>query len=110
MFCCIATASAFRLKMQNTPPIYSPWKQSHLAARGGRIFSAYFSVDCLIYYTENVTDLYAHSQTVSLAGVKKLGDPNMQGVLVSEVMERCNLSAVSVGSLVLWPQLYLHER
>ena len=42
--------------------------QSHLAARGGRIFSAYFSVNCLLHisinYTENVTDLYAHAQTV----------------------------------------------
>ena len=42
--------------------------QSHLAARGGRIFSAYFSVNCLLHisikYTENVTNLYAHAQTV----------------------------------------------
>ena len=42
--------------------------QSHLAARGGRIFSAYFSVNCLLHisinYMENVTDLYAHAQTV----------------------------------------------
>ena len=42
--------------------------QSHLAAHGGRISSAYFSVNCLlnilINYTENVTDLYAHAQTV----------------------------------------------
>ena len=39
--------------------------QSHLAARGGRIFSGY---NCLLHisinYTENVTDLYAHAQTV----------------------------------------------
>ena len=38
------------------------------AARGDRIFSAYFSVNCLLHisvnYTENVTDLYAHAQTV----------------------------------------------
>ena len=34
----------------------------------------------------------------SLGGVKGLGDPNVQGVLVSEVMEHCNLSTVSVGS------------
>ena len=38
------------------------------AARGGRIFSAYFPVNCLLHisvnYTENVTDLYAHAQTV----------------------------------------------
>ena len=42
--------------------------QSHLAAHGGRIFSAYFSVNrvlhILINYMENVTDLYAHVQTV----------------------------------------------
>ena len=43
--------------------------ESHLAARGGRIFSAYFfHYNCLlrisINYTENVTDLYAHAQTV----------------------------------------------
>ena len=42
--------------------------QSHLAARGGRIFSAYFPVNCLLHisinYTENVMDLYAHAQTV----------------------------------------------
>ena len=31
--------------------------------------------------------------------MKGLGDPNVQGVLVSEVMERCDLIAVSVGSL-----------
>ena len=31
-------------------------------------------------------------------GVKGLGDPNVHGLVVSEVMERCNLSAVSVGS------------
>ena len=30
-------------------------------------------------------------------------DRNVQGVLVSEVMERCNLSAVSVGSLSSGP-------
>ena len=35
--------------------------------------------------------------------MKGLGDPNVQGVLVSEVMERCNLSAVSVGSLLSGP-------
>ena len=39
--------------------------QSHLAARRGR---TYFSVNCLLHilinYTENVTDLYAHTQTV----------------------------------------------
>ena len=39
--------------------------QSHLAPRGGR---TYFSVNCLLHisinYTENVTDLYAHAQTV----------------------------------------------
>ena len=34
--------------------------QSHLAARGGLIFSAYFSIK--LY--GNVTDLYAHVQTV----------------------------------------------
>ena len=38
------------------------------AACGGCIFSAYFSVNCLLHilvnYTENVTDLYAHAQTV----------------------------------------------
>ena len=38
------------------------------AACGGRIFSAYFPVNCLLHislnYTENVTDLYAHAQTV----------------------------------------------
>ena len=38
------------------------------AARGGHIFSAYFPVNCLshisVNYTENVTDLYAHAQTV----------------------------------------------
>ena len=43
--------------------------QSHLAVRGGRIFSAYFfRYNCLLHisinYTENVTDLYAHAQTV----------------------------------------------
>ena len=42
--------------------------QSHLAAHGGRIFSAYFPVNCLlnisINYMENVKDLYAHAQTV----------------------------------------------
>ena len=42
--------------------------QSHLAVCGGRIFSAYFSVNCLLHisinYTENVTDIYAHVQTV----------------------------------------------
>ena len=42
--------------------------QSHLAPRGGRILSTYFSVNCLLHisinYTENVTDLYAHAQTV----------------------------------------------
>ena len=42
--------------------------QSHLAARGGRIFSAYISINCLLHisinYTENVTDLYAHARTV----------------------------------------------
>ena len=42
--------------------------QSHLAVRGGRIFAAYFPINCLlhisIYYTVNVTDLYAHAQTV----------------------------------------------
>ena len=41
---------------------------SHLAARGGRIFSAYFSVNCLLHiytnYTENVMDLYTHAQTM----------------------------------------------
>ena len=34
--------------------------QSHLAARGGRIFFAYFSINCLLHisinYMENVTD------------------------------------------------------
>jgi len=35
--------------------------------------------------------------------VKGLDDPNVQGVLVSEVMERCNPSAVSVGSLFSGP-------
>ena len=39
--------------------------ESDLAARGGR---TYFSVNCLLHilinYTENVTDLYAHAQTV----------------------------------------------
>ena len=35
--------------------------------------------------------------------MKGLDDPNVQGVLVSEVMERCNLSAVSVGSLFSGP-------
>ena len=42
--------------------------QSHLAARRGRIFSTYFSVNCLLHisinYTESVMDLYAHAQTV----------------------------------------------
>ena len=42
--------------------------QSDLAACRGRIFSTYFSVNCLLHisinYTENVTDLYAHAQTV----------------------------------------------
>ena len=42
--------------------------QSHLAAHGGRVFSAYLSVNCLLHisinYMENVTDLYAHVQTV----------------------------------------------
>ena len=41
--------------------------QSHLATRGGRIFSAYFPINCLLHisinYTENVTDLYVHAQT-----------------------------------------------
>ena len=35
----------------------------------------------------------------SLGGKKGQDDPNVQGVLVSEVMEQCNLSAVSVASL-----------
>ena len=42
--------------------------QSPLAARGSCIFSAYFSVNCLLHisinYTENVTDLYMHAQAV----------------------------------------------
>ena len=42
--------------------------QNHLAAHGGHIFSAYFSVNGLLHisinYTENVTNLYAHAQTV----------------------------------------------
>ena len=46
--------------------------QSHLAAAacGSHIFSAYFCINCLFHilinYTENVTDLYAHAQTVDI--------------------------------------------
>ena len=46
--------------------------QSHLDARRTRIFSTCFSVNCLLHisinYTENVTDLYVHAQTVDTRG------------------------------------------
>ena len=35
-----------------------------------------------------------------LGGIRGKGAANVQGVLISEVMARCNLSAVSLGSLV----------
>ena len=42
--------------------------QSDLAARRGRIFSAYFSINCLLHisinHTENVMDLYVYAQTI----------------------------------------------
>ena len=34
-----------------------------------------------------------------LGGDIRRGKPNMQGVLLSEVMSRCHLSAVSLGSI-----------
>ena len=61
----------------------------HLQAKGrsgsdsptayrGRMFSAYYSVNCLLHisinYTEIVTDLYAHAQTVDT----RRSSPNFQ--------------------------------
>ena len=48
-------------------------------------------------------DFNAHVGSLGGVNSKGLGDPNVQGVLVSEVMEQCNLSAVSVGSLCSGP-------
>ena len=42
-----------------------------------------------------------------LGGSRGAGDVNVQGVLIYEMMGRCNLSAVSVGSIRPW--LYLSE-
>ena len=38
-----------------------------------------------------------------LGGERGEGNPNLQGVLLSEVMSRCNLSAISLSSMATEP-------
>ena len=39
----------------------------------------------------------------NLGGARGVGDPNIQGIALHEVMDRCDLSAVSLGSMVTGP-------
>ena len=41
----------------------------------------------------------SHSHLGSLGGVRGSGVSNIQGVLVSEVIDRCDFNAVSLGSI-----------
>ena len=79
----VACFSFFKRKAEATAIL-----QSHLAARRGRIFSACFSVNCLVHmlmnYTENVVDPFTcmRKQWISLA---------IENVYKTSLVQQCRM-------------------